>query len=148
MKSVGRAIQRATWTTDGAVGPGGNPFRMLLTLRHQPPFTSPPGASPVESGSSYGSGFSVCSSVSGLFSVVSMVGRYPIWLYSPPMQGGALDHVALWTDERQALADFLCERAGMHVIDKTDTFTLVGADAKKGKLALFDAEGPRERGAL
>jgi catechol 2,3-dioxygenase-like lactoylglutathione lyase family enzyme len=64
------------------------------------------------------------------------------------MQGGPLDHVALWTDEREALADFLCERAGMHVIDKTDTFTLVGADAKKGKLTLFDAEGPREPGVL
>jgi len=64
------------------------------------------------------------------------------------MQGGPLDHVALWTDERQALADFLCERAGMHVIDETDTFTLVGVDAKKGKLTLFDADGPRERGAL
>jgi catechol 2,3-dioxygenase-like lactoylglutathione lyase family enzyme len=64
------------------------------------------------------------------------------------MQGGPLDHVALWTDERHALADFLCERAGMHVIDKTDTFTLVGADAKKGKITLFDADGPREPGAL
>jgi catechol 2,3-dioxygenase-like lactoylglutathione lyase family enzyme len=64
------------------------------------------------------------------------------------MQGGPLDHVALWTDERHALADFLCERAGMHVIDKTDTFTLVGVDAKKGKLTLFDAEGPRDRGVL
>jgi catechol 2,3-dioxygenase-like lactoylglutathione lyase family enzyme len=64
------------------------------------------------------------------------------------MQGGPLDHVALWTDERHALADFLVERAGMHVIDKTDTFTLVGVDAKKGKLTLFDADGPREPGAL
>jgi catechol 2,3-dioxygenase-like lactoylglutathione lyase family enzyme len=64
------------------------------------------------------------------------------------MQGGPLDHVALWTDERDALADFLVDRAGMHVIDKTDTFTLVGADAKKGKITLFDAEGPREQGAL
>lgn len=64
------------------------------------------------------------------------------------MQGGPLDHVALWTDARHQLADFLCERAGMHVIDKTDTFTLVGADAKKGKITLFDAEGPRERGTL
>lgn len=64
------------------------------------------------------------------------------------MQGGPLDHVALWTDERDALADFLCERAGMHVIDKTDTFTLVGADAKRGKITLFDADGPREPGAL
>src|SRR4051794_269814 len=64
------------------------------------------------------------------------------------MQGGPLDHVALWTDERDALADFLCERAGMHVIDRTDTFTLVGADAKRGKITLFDADGPREPGAL
>jgi catechol 2,3-dioxygenase-like lactoylglutathione lyase family enzyme len=64
------------------------------------------------------------------------------------MHGGPLDHVALWTDERDALAEFLCERAGMHVIDRTDAFTLVGHDARKGKLTLFEAEGPRERGAL
>ncbi len=36
----------------------------------------------------------------------------------------------------------------MHVIDKTDAFTLVGADAKRGKLTLFEADGPREPGAL
>src|SRR3954452_23182326 len=119
MKSVGRAIQRATWTTDGAVGPGGNPLGMLLTLRHQSPVSSAfQGWAPTD-----------------LAMFISM-------------QGGPLDHVALWTDERHALADFLCERAGMHVIDKTDTFTLVGADAKKGKLTLFDADGPREPGAL
>ena len=64
------------------------------------------------------------------------------------MHGGPLDHVALWTDERDALADFLCERAGMHVIDRTDKFTLVGADAKKGKITLFEADGPRSPGAL
>jgi catechol 2,3-dioxygenase-like lactoylglutathione lyase family enzyme len=71
-----------------------------------------------------------------------------IWQCSDWMQGGPLDHVALWTDERDALADFLCDRAGMHVIDRTDTFTLVGADARRGKVTLFDADGPRERGAL
>src|SRR6478672_7220527 len=64
------------------------------------------------------------------------------------MRGGPLDHVALWTDERDAIADFVCEHAGMHVIDRTDKFTLVGADARKGKLTLFEAEGPREPGAL
>jgi catechol 2,3-dioxygenase-like lactoylglutathione lyase family enzyme len=64
------------------------------------------------------------------------------------MRGGPLDHVALWTDQRDALADFVCEHAGMHVIDRTDKFTLVGADARKGKLTLFEAEGPRDRGAL
>jgi catechol 2,3-dioxygenase-like lactoylglutathione lyase family enzyme len=60
----------------------------------------------------------------------------------------SLDHVALWVDERQALADFLCDHLGMHVIEETDTFTLVGVDAKLGKLTLFDAEGPRQRGPL
>src|SRR3954453_7564071 len=60
----------------------------------------------------------------------------------------SLDHVAFWVDERGPLAAFLCEHLGMHVIEKTDTFTLVGVDAKLGKLTLFDAEGPRQRGAL
>jgi catechol 2,3-dioxygenase-like lactoylglutathione lyase family enzyme len=60
----------------------------------------------------------------------------------------SLDHVALWVDRRHALADFLCDHLGMHVIEETDTFTLVGVDAKLGKLTLFDAEGPRERGSL
>jgi catechol 2,3-dioxygenase-like lactoylglutathione lyase family enzyme len=60
----------------------------------------------------------------------------------------SLDHVALWVDRRQQLADFLCEHLGMHAIEETDTFTLVGVDAKLGKLTLFDAEGRRQRGAL
>src|SRR4051794_17440911 len=60
----------------------------------------------------------------------------------------SLDHVALWVDEREPLATFLCDHLGMHVIEETDTFTLVGIDAKLGKLTLFDAEGPRRRGAL
>ena len=59
-----------------------------------------------------------------------------------------LDHVALWVAEPDRLASFLCEHFGMHVIEKTDAFTLVGVDAKLGKLTLFFAEGPRERGAL
>jgi catechol 2,3-dioxygenase-like lactoylglutathione lyase family enzyme len=60
----------------------------------------------------------------------------------------SLDHVALWVDSREPMAHFLCDHLGMHVIEQTDTFTLVGVDAKLGKLTLFDAEGPRERGAL
>ena len=36
----------------------------------------------------------------------------------------------------------------MHVIERTERFTLIGADARRGKLTLFDAEGPRERGVL
>jgi catechol 2,3-dioxygenase-like lactoylglutathione lyase family enzyme len=59
-----------------------------------------------------------------------------------------LDHVALWVADRDRIADFLTERVGMHVIERTDKFTLVGSDARRGKLTLFAEEGPRERGAL
>ena len=64
------------------------------------------------------------------------------------MQANALDHVALWVADRDPLADFACTHLGMHVIERTDDFTLVGADARRGKLTLFAAEGPREPGAL
>jgi catechol 2,3-dioxygenase-like lactoylglutathione lyase family enzyme len=59
-----------------------------------------------------------------------------------------LDHVAYWTEERTAVAGFLERHLGMHAIDVQDAFTLMGRDARRGKLTLFDAEGPRERGAL
>lgn len=59
-----------------------------------------------------------------------------------------LDHVALWVADRDSIADFATAHLGMHVIERTDRFTLVGADARRGKLTLFAAEGPRERGAL
>ena len=64
------------------------------------------------------------------------------------MRPETLDHVALWVAERDAIADFVTERVGMHIVDRTDAFTLVGSNARRGKLTLFDAEGPRERGAL
>src|SRR5687767_4280669 len=60
----------------------------------------------------------------------------------------SLDHVALWVAERDPLADFLTAHVGMHVIERTDTFTIVGADARRGKLTLFAAEGEREPGPL
>jgi catechol 2,3-dioxygenase-like lactoylglutathione lyase family enzyme len=59
-----------------------------------------------------------------------------------------LDHVAYWLADRDVVADFVVRYLGMHVIDRTDAFTLVGADARRGKLTLFAADGPRERGAL
>jgi catechol 2,3-dioxygenase-like lactoylglutathione lyase family enzyme len=67
---------------------------------------------------------------------------------SSEIRPSSLDHVALWVDERKPLASFLCDHLGMHVIEETDTFTLVGVDAKLGKLTLFDAEGPRDRGSV
>jgi catechol 2,3-dioxygenase-like lactoylglutathione lyase family enzyme len=59
-----------------------------------------------------------------------------------------LDHVALWVADRDTIEQFATSRLTMHVIDKTEAFTLLGTDARHGKLTLFDAEGPRERGAL
>ena len=64
------------------------------------------------------------------------------------MQPKTLDHVAFWLADREPIAEALTSRFGMHVIDRQDNFTLVGADARRGKLTLFSAEGPRERGAL
>lgn len=59
-----------------------------------------------------------------------------------------LDHVAFWTDSREDAAAFLERHVGMHVISQDEKFTLMGSDARRGKLTLFDAEGPRARGAL
>jgi catechol 2,3-dioxygenase-like lactoylglutathione lyase family enzyme len=65
-----------------------------------------------------------------------------------PVTPETLDHVALWVANRDPITEFVTERVGMHVVDRTDAFTLVGSDARRGKLTLFAAEGPREQGAL
>ena len=59
-----------------------------------------------------------------------------------------LDHIALWVAGRDRIAAFCCTHLGMHEIANEEKFTLVGTDARHGKLTLFDAEGPREPGAL
>ena len=64
------------------------------------------------------------------------------------MQPKTLDHVAFWLADREPVAEFVTTKLGLHVIDRQDSFTLVGADARRGKLTLFDAEGPREQGAF
>ena len=64
------------------------------------------------------------------------------------MRPKTLDHVALWVADRDRISDFATRYLGMHVIETTEKFTLVGADARRGKLTLFAAEGSRERGAL
>ena len=64
------------------------------------------------------------------------------------MEPKTLDHVALWVADRDPISDFVVQRLGMHVVDQTDAFTLVGSDARRGKLTLFSADGPRERGLL
>lgn len=64
------------------------------------------------------------------------------------MELGRLDHVALWVADRDAMSGFLTSHVGMHVIERTDRFTLVGSDARHGKLTLFAAEPGRGPGAL
>ena len=64
------------------------------------------------------------------------------------MRPKTLDHVALWVADRDRIADFLTERLSMHVIERTDKFTLVGTDARRGKLTLFAADGERDPGVL
>jgi hypothetical protein len=64
------------------------------------------------------------------------------------MEPKTLDHVAFWLADREPIAEFVTTKLGLHVIDRQDNFTLVGADARRGKLTLFDADGPRERGAF
>jgi catechol 2,3-dioxygenase-like lactoylglutathione lyase family enzyme len=64
------------------------------------------------------------------------------------VQPKTLDHVALWVSGREPIARFAEQHLGMHAIAREDNFTLIGSDARRGKLTLFDAEGPREQGAL
>jgi len=59
-----------------------------------------------------------------------------------------LDHVAFWVADRESIVQFLEQHLGMHRITQEDNFTLMGSNARRGKLTLFDAEGPREPGAL
>jgi catechol 2,3-dioxygenase-like lactoylglutathione lyase family enzyme len=59
-----------------------------------------------------------------------------------------LDHVALWVSDRDAAAERAVEALDVHVVERNDRFTLVGADARRGKLTLFDGEGQREPGSL
>jgi catechol 2,3-dioxygenase-like lactoylglutathione lyase family enzyme len=49
---------------------------------------------------------------------------------------------------RDSIAAFLERHLGMHVIAQEANFTLMGSDARRGKLTLFDAEGPRAQGAF
>jgi catechol 2,3-dioxygenase-like lactoylglutathione lyase family enzyme len=59
-----------------------------------------------------------------------------------------LDHVAFWVADREPIVDYATSHLGMHVVDRQENFTLIGSDARRGKLTLFTAEGPRERGAI
>ena len=60
----------------------------------------------------------------------------------------ALDHIAFWVADRDPIVARCVEWLGMHIIDRQESLTLVGADARRGKLTFFDAEGPRAPGVL
>ena len=64
------------------------------------------------------------------------------------MHPRTLDHVAFWVVDRAPIAAFLERHVGMHVIANEENFTLLGSDARRGKLTLFDSEGPRTPGVL
>jgi len=59
-----------------------------------------------------------------------------------------LDHVALWVADRDTIAERLTSEVGLRVIERTDRFTLMGADARRFKLTLFVADEPRDQDAL
>ena len=55
-----------------------------------------------------------------------------------------LDHVAIHVRDRDAFAQSLTSQLDVHVIERTDHFTLVGAHADHGKLTLLDAVDDRD----
>jgi catechol 2,3-dioxygenase-like lactoylglutathione lyase family enzyme len=59
-----------------------------------------------------------------------------------------LDHVAFWVADRRPLVERCEKHLGMHVIDEQAEFSLVGTDARHGKLTFFAADGTREPGPL
>lgn len=55
-----------------------------------------------------------------------------------------LDHVAIHVFDRASFAAELVERLDVHVIEQTDRFTLLGANAEDGKITLLDPVDDRE----
>lgn len=59
-----------------------------------------------------------------------------------------LDHVALWVSDPDEAASVVLGRLPFRVLEEGDDFLLLGRSPELGKLTLFEAPGPRERGAL
>jgi len=51
----------------------------------------------------------------------------------------SLDHLAIQVDDRDRVANDLCAELDWHVIERTERLTLVGHDARAGKLTLFNS---------
>ena len=56
------------------------------------------------------------------------------------MRPRTLDHVALWVADRGALAEAAVGRLGLRVIEETDRFTLLGAEARRTAQERFGIE--------
>lgn len=59
-----------------------------------------------------------------------------------------LDHVALYVSDPDAVAARILAQLPFREIERTDEFVLIGRGPEFGKLTLFLATGPRERGSL
>ena len=59
-----------------------------------------------------------------------------------------LDHVALYVSDAEAVAARILAQLPFRIIEETEEFVLIGRDPALGKLTLFRADGPRERGIL
>lgn len=57
-----------------------------------------------------------------------------------PAGARVLDHIAIRVEDRDACAAELTDRLDVHVIDRTEKFTLIGPSFTAGKITLFDAE--------
>ena len=64
------------------------------------------------------------------------------------MRPEKLDHVAVFVSDPDRVAATMCARLPFRVIERTDEFVLVGRSPELGKITLFHAPGPRDRGAL
>lgn len=64
------------------------------------------------------------------------------------MRPERIDHVALYVSDPEEIAARLLAQLPLRTLEQTDEFVLVGRAPELGKLTLFDAPAPRERGAL
>lgn len=68
--------------------------------------------------------------------------------YTPFVVVRRLDHVALFVSSPDSTAELLLEQLPLRILERGDDFLLLGQSPSTGKLTLFSAPGPRERGAL
>lgn len=53
------------------------------------------------------------------------------------MQPRTLDHIAIWSNDRDALTDHLVAALDWRIVDRTNRYTLLGPSATAGKLTVF-----------